>query len=174
MENLIIRLVKETEIEQLQLISIKTFEETFQDKCAPTDLSNFLKNAYSFEKLNSEFQNKESFFYFAEQNAEIVGYLKLNWGKAQTESLVENALELERIYILAKSQGKQIGQLLLARALQIAKNKNSDTIWLGVWEHNQRAISFYKKNGFEQFSSHIFPLGNDMQTDLLMKKTILD
>jgi len=174
MKHLNIRLVRETEIEQLQLISIKTFEETFIDHCAPTDLSDFLKSAYSYEKLKTEFQNEESIFYFAEYGTKIVGYLKLNWGKAQTESLEENALELERIYLLAEYQGKQIGQFLVDNAMQIAKNKKFKTIWLGVWENNLRAISFYKKNGFEQFSSHIFPLGNDMQTDILMKKTILD
>lgn len=59
--------------------------------------------------------------------------------------------------------------MLYEKALQIAKHKNTAYIWLGVWEENPRAISFYKKNGFEAFDNHVFILGNEEQTDILMK-----
>jgi ribosomal protein S18 acetylase RimI-like enzyme len=66
-------------------------------------------------------------------------------------------------------QGNQVGQLLYNKALEIAQEKNSKFIWLGVWEHNSRAINFYKKNGFVEFDKHTFKLGNDEQIDIMMK-----
>jgi ribosomal protein S18 acetylase RimI-like enzyme len=98
-----------------------------------------------------------------------MGYLKINHGEAQKESIGQNTLEVERIYVLKKFHGKKIGQFLLNYALEIAKKKNIDWVWLGVWEHNQRAINFYLKNGFVQFDQHIFTVGDDDQIDILMK-----
>lgn len=61
------------------------------------------------------------------------------------------------------------GEILYEKAIEIANRKNSDYVWLGVWEENPRAISFYKKNGFVEFDKHIFRLGDDEQTDVMMK-----
>ena len=65
--------------------------------------------------------------------------------------------------------GKKVGQVLYQKALAMAKELKLNYIWLGVWEKNGRAIQFYKKNGFLEFDQHIFILGNDEQTDLLMR-----
>lgn len=86
----------------------------------------------------------------------------------------DKALEIERIYVLSEYHGKRIGQLLYEKAMQIAKQSNADYIWLGVWEENPRAISFYKKNGFVEFDKHIFKLGDDEQTDIMMKLQLND
>ena len=50
-----------------------------------------------------------------------------------------------------------------------AREKQAHYVWLGVWEKNERAIAFYRKNGFVAFDTHIFKLGDDEQTDILMK-----
>lgn len=81
-------------------------------------------------------------------------------------------MEIERIYVLQKYQGKKIGQILYEKAIQIAHDKQVKYVWLGVWEQNLRAINFYKKNDFIEFDKHIFKLGNDAQTDIMMKKNI--
>ncbi|MBP7822091.1 MAG: GNAT family N-acetyltransferase, partial [Saprospiraceae bacterium] len=99
----------------------------------------------------------------------VIGYLKLNFGSSQTELQDEKALEIERIYVSKEYHGKSVGQLLYDMAIQIAKQKNADYVWLGVWEENPRAINFYKKNGFVAFDKHIFKLGDDEQTDIMMK-----
>jgi GNAT superfamily N-acetyltransferase len=83
------------------------------------------------------------------------------------------AMEVERIYVLGEFQSKKVGQLLFEKALAIGKNKKVDFVWLGVWEENHRAIRFYTKNGFIAFDSHIFLMGNDKQTDILMKLQLL-
>ncbi|WP_139145003.1 MULTISPECIES: GNAT family N-acetyltransferase [Sphingobacterium] len=68
--------------------------------------------------------------------------------------------------------GKKVGQILYEKALEIALKKKSIYVWLGVWEENPRAIKFYKKNGFVEFDKHTFVLGEDEQTDILMKKIL--
>jgi ribosomal protein S18 acetylase RimI-like enzyme len=66
-----------------------------------------------------------------------------------------------------------VGQLLIEKAYQVAQIKKVKYIWLGVWEHNTRAIQFYKRNGFSEFGSHMFKLGNDDQRDILMKRQLI-
>jgi len=102
----------------------------------------------------------------------VIGYLKLNFGQAQTELQDEKALEIERIYVIKEFHGKDVGQLLYNKALQIARQKIVEYIWLGVWEENRRAINFYTKNGFVEFDKHIFKLGNEVQTDKMMKLSL--
>ena len=82
-------------------------------------------------------------------------------------------MEIERIYVSSSYYGEGVGQLLFEKALQIARDNAKNCIWLGVWEHNPRAIRFYEKNGFTPFDQHIFKLGDEEQTDILMKR-ILD
>jgi ribosomal protein S18 acetylase RimI-like enzyme len=120
----------------------------------------------------SEIKNPSSSFYLVYDNAAIVAYLKLNIGIAQTEKLLENSMEIERIYVRQAAQRKKIGQFLLQKAIDLAQQQELKAVWLGVWEHNKKAIGFYRKNGFEVFDHHVFVLGNDHQTDLLMKKTV--
>ena len=95
--------------------------------------------------------------------------MKLNFGDSQTELKDNKALEIERIYVSKEFHGKSVGQLLYDKAIEVAKQKNVNYVWLGVWEENPRAISFYKKNGFVEFDKHIFKLGNDEQIDIMMK-----
>lgn len=78
-------------------------------------------------------------------------------------------MEIERIYVLKEFHGKKVGQILYEKAIELAKGIDADFIWLGVWEENPRAIRFYEKNGFSAFDKHIFQLGNDEQTDIMMK-----
>jgi diamine N-acetyltransferase len=61
-----------------------------------------------------------------------------------------------------------MGSKLMSASLDEARQHACDTVWLGVWEKNQRAIEFYRKWGFRQTGSHIFSLGDDPQTDLIM------
>ncbi len=106
-------------------------------------------------------------------DGQIVGYIKLNYSSAQTEFQHENAVEVERIYVLADQQGKKMGNQLLDFAINTAIESNLQYIWLGVWDKNLNAIRFYERNGFKIFDSHPFTLGTDLQTDLLMKRELL-
>ena len=128
--------------------------------------------AFTSQKMLSELINPDSEFYFAMIGEEIAGYLKLNFNDAQTEFQDPDAMEVERIYVSKDHQRKGVGQQLLDFAIATATNKNFNYVWLGVWENNHNALAFYRHNGFEVFSSHEFLLGDDKQTDLLMKRVL--
>jgi diamine N-acetyltransferase len=132
-------------------------------------MKKYLNENFSATKLKAELINPDSEFYFASISNKVVGYMKINFGQSQTELKINNALEIERIYVLKEFHGKKVGQVLYDKAMQVAKRHNLDILWLGVWEENPRAISFYKKNGFLEFDKHIFKLGNDEQIDIMMK-----
>jgi ribosomal protein S18 acetylase RimI-like enzyme len=65
--------------------------------------------------------------------------------------------------------GKGVGRELMAAAIREAGQRGCDSVWLGVWEKNPRAIAFYKKWGFQEVGSHVFQLGDDLQTDFIME-----
>jgi len=132
-------------------------------------MNQYLKDGFSIEKLAAELNVKNAEFYFAMLDDNVIGYLKVNFGASQTEIKDDKAIEIERIYVLKEFHGKKVGQILYDKAIEVAKNKNAEYVWLGVWEENPRAINFYKKNGFVEFDKHIFKLGNDEQTDIMMK-----
>ena len=167
-----IRKLTNSDAEQLQEISRLTFAETFNEVNSAEDMQKYLNEKLSLEQLKSELENPHSEFYFVEEEHRALGYLKLNFKDAQTEIKDENAVEIERIYVLKECIGRGLGQFLMEKAIEIAKKRNCNEIWLGVWDENYRALRFYEKNGFEVFGNHDFILGNDVQTDLLMKKPI--
>lgn len=169
MSNINIKTVSINDIDQLQKIGRQTFYETFSAGNTENNIKKYVEESFSTEKVTSEITDPNSEFYFATLTDSIIGYLKLNFGKSQTELQDEKAMEIERIYVLQEFYGKKVGQLLYGKAIEVATEKNANYIWLGVWEKNLRAISFYKKNGFVKFDKHIFKLGNDEQTDIMMK-----
>ncbi|MET3879854.1 N-acetyltransferase [Chitinophaga sp. OAE865] len=172
MDNIIVRKVVPADVVQLQKIGKETFSETFAKGNMAENLEKYLEEGFSLEKLTAEINNKNSAFYFAVLDEQIIGYLKLNSGSSQTELQDDNALEIERIYVLREFHGKKAGQILYEKAIEVAYSQNAVYVWLGVWEENQRAIRFYEKNGFVTFDKHIFKLGNDEQTDLMMRKKL--
>ena len=167
-----IRNVNIQDIEKLKGIGKRTFTETFSSDNSEENITEYLDNGFSTEKLKTELTDKNAEFYFAELKGRVIGYLKVNSGQSQTEIKDKNYLEIERIYVLKEYHGKKVGQLLYEKAIKIAKSKNAEYVWLGVWEKNPRAIKFYEKNGFLAFDKHIFKLGNDKQTDIMMKLKI--
>ncbi|KMQ64658.1 GNAT family acetyltransferase [Chryseobacterium angstadtii] len=169
MENIDIEKLTVNNCSELQRIAKQTFLETFSESNTQENMQKYLAESFSTEKLSVELNNENSEFYFAKIEKQIVGYLKLNSGISQTEIKTNNSLEIERIYVLQDFQGKKVGQILYNKAIEIAIQENVDFVWLGVWRENKRAISFYKKNGFEEFDKHVFKFGDKEQTDIMMK-----
>jgi len=167
--NIKIEQINNSHIAALQQIGRQTFSETFAESNTAENMAKYLGEAYSFEKLNNEINNPNSFFYFAMLDEKVIGYLKINMGGSQTELKDNDALEIERIYVLKDYHGKKVGQLLFDKAIAIAKQQHLAYVWLGVWEENKRALQFYTKNGFVEFDQHVFVLGDEAQTDIMMK-----
>ena len=169
MDNFVIKECSLEDIENVKYISEKTFYETFSEDNTEENMENYLKENFSYDKMTSEISNTYSKFYIVESNDEVVAYMKINFDKAQTEEGYDNTIEVQRIYVLEDFKGKRIGKALIQKAIEIGKESNVDYLWLGVWEHNIKAIGFYEKLGFKKFDTHIFKLGDDEQIDHLMK-----
>jgi len=167
--------IKKAGVEDLDVLLplIKTtFFVAFEHQNNPKDFKAYTDKAFAPEQVHSELQNPNSEFFFAVYEDELIGYLKLNYGSAQSDVKDEESMEVERLYVLQEHQSKKIGKLLMDFAEERAKEKRLKYIWLGVWEHNTRAQSFYQRNGFKKFSSHNFTVGTDVQTDFLMRKML--
>ncbi|KKK34755.1 GNAT family acetyltransferase [Salinicoccus sediminis] len=160
------------DLHELQKISRETFDETFKDQNTSENMNAYLDQAFTEEKLISELNNQSSLFFFIRHGGHNAGYLKVNTGDAQTESMGHDALEVERIYVSRTFQKLGLGKKLLDKAFEIAYSSDRDKIWLGVWEHNAKALAFYKRRGFVQTGAHSFFMGDDEQTDLIMEKRL--
>lgn len=172
MNEIIIRKAGGNDIIDLIAIGKKTFTETFAESNSEYNMKKYLEENFNPEKIENELNNPDSLFYIALDENKTIGYLKLNSGSAQTEPQEDNSLEIERIYVSREYHGKKVGQLLYEKAFEVAHKLKKQSIWLGVWEENPRAIRFYEKNGFTAFDKHIFIMGNDEQTDIMMKKIL--
>ena len=169
-ETVTIQKLTSADADLLLTLSKKTFFDFFAHLNKPEDMEAYASVAFTPQKIQAELSNPNSHFFFAMLNGEITGYLKLNYGPAQTEFHDQNAVEIERIYVLAEHHGKKIGHQFIDFTLKEAAGKNLQYVWLGVWEHNHNAIGFYQHHGFTVFANHPFMLGSDLQNDLLMKK----
>lgn len=162
--------ISQRDILELKKISEETFVEAFADQNTAENIKAYTNKAFNVDSLTAELDNSHSLFFFIKDEAEeVLGYLKLNEFDAQTDLKEQDGLEVERIYVYAKHHGKGIGKQLMEFAMQYAASKNKKYIWLGVWEHNEKAIGFYTKLGFERFDEHAFYLGDERQIDWLMR-----
>ncbi|MEJ5048881.1 GNAT family N-acetyltransferase [Chryseobacterium culicis] len=172
MSSIIINKATAEDLDVVQSLGIQTFSETFAEDNTEESMKKYLEESFNTEKVKSELNNPDSLFYIAWEEDNPVGYLKVNTGNAQTELQDDTSLEIERIYVKKSHHGKKVGQLLYDQALDTARQLNKLYLWLGVWEENLRALQFYRKNGFAEFDKHIFRLGEEEQTDLMMKKML--
>lgn len=172
MEEINIEIVTIDQIDLLREISLVTFRDTYECKNDPRNFEMHLAKAFSRSQLEEELNSQNCLFYFIKRNDRILGYIKLNIGEAQTEPMDYTYIELERIYILPEHKGQGLGRKLIDFAIQIGKELEFHKLWLGVWDQNPDAIKFYEKMGFVRTGTHIFTMGNDDQTDYVMKLNI--
>lgn len=168
-DTVIIRECNFNDIEKIRSIEIQTFQETFATENTEEDMKNYLDENFNSFKVKAELENLESKFFVAEIEDKVVAYMKLNVGTAQTDQDYNHSLEIERIYVRQEYQNMHLGNQLIKRAIAFGTDLGLEYIWLGVWEHNTKAIGFYERMGFVKFGSHVFVLGSDEQTDYLMK-----
>lgn len=158
--------------ELLTNLGITTFRETFMPDNKQEDMDKYIAEEMNPERITAELNNRENLFLIAASNGTIAGYAKMRATKRPAGLDSEHPLELERLYVLQEFHDRKVGAGLMEYCIRYAKDNKHDALWLGVWEHNHRAISFYTKWGFSVFGSHIFRLGSDDQTDILMMKML--
>jgi ribosomal protein S18 acetylase RimI-like enzyme len=160
------------DIETLRTLSLDTFRAAFGHLNTPENMAAYCAQAFGEDALRRQLETPGSSFWFLYADGELAGYTKLNTDAAQTDRLGENALEIERIYIAAAFQGQGLGGRLIDWAVDTAQEWDKQSVWLGVWEHNTRAISFYEAHGFCRSGTHAFYLGAERQTDIIMRREL--
>lgn len=167
--NLHYNLCTSEDLSQLTQLARKTFADAFESQNDPKNFSVYMSTVLSEENLEKELLDPDCSFYFVKNEDKLAGYFKLNENAAQTELKRSDSLELERIYVDEEFQGMKIGAWILQQVIYMAKGKDADFIWLGVWEHNTAAIKFYQRYGFIKFGEHPYYVGDDRQIDWLMR-----
>ncbi len=174
MTNLSIRTANKDDAALIADLSRQTFYETFAAQNTKSDMEKFMAEQFSRELLMEQVSEPGNIFLIAFVDDQPAGYARLKDSENPATLGNADALEISRIYVTNTAIGTGIGKALMQECIRVAIKRNKEMIWLGVWEHNTRAISFYEKFGFSKFATHVFLLGNDPQTDWLMKKDLMN
>lgn len=167
-----IRIASSEDAELIADMSRQTFYETFVSQNTKENMDKFMNGVFTKDALTKEVGAPGNIFLLAYDEQEPVGYVRMRENNNPPELSNMETIEIARIYATTNSIGKGVGKALMQESLKMATEKKKQVVWLGVWEKNQRAIEFYTRWGFEKFSTHIFMLGDDPQTDWLMKKEL--
>lgn len=167
-----IRKAKIEEVPAVRELAIEVYTDTFADQNTPANLQAFYRDSYNLHKFKSEFHEADAALYLATDELKIIGFLRLRQSREVEKQLGRNTVELHRLYVHRDYHGTSASRLLMEKAIGYAKEKKFEWMWLGVWEKNFRAQKFYAKWGFERFGEHVFQMGDDPQTDWLLKKKL--
>jgi ribosomal protein S18 acetylase RimI-like enzyme len=170
--NLIIRRGHAGDAALLAELGARTFSETFASDNSPDDMAAYLATAFSAAQQSRELADRETQFLIAESNGVAVGYAMLRSGNVLENVTGKNPIELVRLYVSQERLGSGVGPALMQACIAEASRRGHRTVWLGVWEHNARAQAFYRKWNFTEIGTHVFQLGDDPQTDILMQRAI--
>lgn len=167
-----IRQATEDDAPLIAEIGARMFEKTFAPDNKPEDMQSYLAKNFALEKVQSELADPNSTFLLAYQDEEPIGYAKLKASQPPGSVNGPKPVEIVRIYVDQKLIGKGYGSAMMKSCLEQAKQDGFKTIWLGVWEKNKRAISFYNKWGFTTVGNRVFVLGSDVQNDFIMQRAV--
>lgn len=156
----------------LATVGARTFHDAFAAQNNPEDMADYLKTAFTADKMRTELQEPSALFFIAELEGEVVGYAKIRAVKQPDCVPDAQPLELERIYVDQHVVGKGVGAALMQAAINAGTKNGYQTIWLGVWKKNKAAISFYEKWAYKVVGEHEFVVGNDVQHDYIMARNL--
>jgi ribosomal protein S18 acetylase RimI-like enzyme len=165
---------------RLSRLAAATFRETFERENTPEDMARYLAEAFTPDRQAAEIADPAGAVLLAErrgapgdaEGAELVGYAHLVSGPAPAAVQGSAPLELKRLYVARAWHGRGAAQALMDAAFAAARARGAETLWLGVWERNPRAVAFYRKHGFTRVGEHTFVLGADAQTDWLLARPL--
>lgn len=167
-----LRPARESDALALAEISERTFVETFAKDNRPEDIAEYVSNTFGFEKQLAEIQDSNRSITIAWEGSHPAGFYHLLDGPPDPTIQGPRPIELLRLYVASAWHGKGLGPMLMNRCIEEARVAGFKTLWLGVWEKNFRAQAFYRKFDFVPCGTHIFQLGKDAQTDLVLSRKI--
>lgn len=152
----------------LAAFAARSFAETFAATNTPEDLQAHLARSYGVRQQTTELTDPDMVTLLAEQGGGLLAYAQLRRGQAPACVVAAGAIEVQRFYVDGPAHGSGVARQLMAAVEDAAAAWGARHLWLGVWEHNPRAIRFYEKCGFVDVGSQAFVLGADRQTDRVM------
>ena len=163
-----IRIADHADADIICKLAVDTFDESYAAYNTAENMKLYVDANFNVSSIRNELNQPLSLFLLAELNKVPVGYIQLNFANQRPEYNSVKQAEIERLYVYNSAKGQRIGYSLVVSATKIAKEKGCGMLWLGVWEFNPKAKAFYERAGFVPFGTHIFQLGSDKQTDILM------
>lgn len=142
---LIIRRANLDDARLLTALGARTFSETFAADNSDADMETYLASAFSEEQQTAELADPKSTIFIAESDGVAVGYAMLGSGKSLNSITNDKPIELVRLYVSRDQIGLGVGAALMQLCIKEAACRGYRTLWLGVWENNQRAQAFYRK-----------------------------
>lgn len=161
------------DLKLLAALGMTTCFEAYFELDPSKDLADYCLRSFNEKQLKTEFEDAGSTFLIAELNEKAVGYAKLREGKKIECMKGKNAIEVQRIYVLEKFKGRRIGESLMRRCFEIAKERGFATVWLGVWDKNVAAQKFYEKIGMQKAGWTDFSDGKNEFINMVFAKDIL-
>ena len=153
-------------------LGIRTFRETFESIVSPANLQVFLDSAYGEALQLAELSDPSRPALVLELDGRPVGFAQLRLGHREPCVTGACPVELQRIYVLSEAQGSRCGAALMAASLELSRGWGADQVWLGVWEHNAKALTFYARWGFREAGDHHFTIGDQVDRDLILVKDL--
>ncbi len=152
----------------LAALGAQTFRETFEPLCSSEDLANFLAEAYGEAIQRTELSDPSRPALVLEHEGRPVGFAQLRLGHREPCVTGSRPVELQRIYVLREAHGSGFGAALMEASVELARAWRADVLWLGVWEHNDKALAFYARHGFHEAGDHVFQIGQQVDRDLIL------
>ena len=153
-------------------LGARTFSEAFAADNTPEDMAAYIASSFHPDQLVAELGDSRSIFFIADIDGVAVGYARLHAGDVSKSVEGERPIVLVRLYVSAEWLGRGVGEAFMHACISEVRREGYRTLWLGVWEHNSRARAFYRKWAFREVGEHIFQLGADRQTDILMERSV--
>jgi ribosomal protein S18 acetylase RimI-like enzyme len=169
---LIVRRALRTDAKALATLAETTFRDAFGRLNSPDDMDLHCRTHYGESIQAGEIADTGLTNLLIENDGRLVGFAQLRWGEAPASVEAGSPGEIQRLYVASAWHGKGAAQQLMNACLEEMRHHGSDVVWLGVWERNPRAISFYRKFAFVEVGAHAFRLGRDLQRDILMARPV--
>lgn len=147
-----------------------SFCDTFAHLYSSENLESF-RSSFKIADWEKELEDPQFAFRIAEVDGVAVGYLKLGPMKLPIEPNGP-ALLLDQLYVLKGHHGTGIAQALMEWALEEARHRGAEELYLTVYIDNHRARAFYDRYGFEAVGSYDFMVGNHADEDVIMRKPL--
>ncbi len=96
------------------------------------------------DDLYSLFRQTGSVYWIAEENGILLG----GCGIFPTKGLPDGCAELVKFYVSAKSRGKGVGNTLMQKSIEWAKEFGYKQLYLESFPELNKAVSMYVRSGF--------------------------